>query len=458
MPKKKKGKKGKKEKKKTPHQLQVEALTRACDEAERVYRDTRDLNARLSRENEERRLTLAERRAEADEQAELFECSERQDARERKQRATQLKHEKTLLQAQVEQLRLQRERRTELYLENETLEGDLDRAREEARRAQEAADNEALDQERLLQNVETDAENAFREELSQRVDAHFKTAYHNLNAVAKAKYRRTEVLREELAFQHEGIVAVSRKIAEDSQRKSEVKHEVKSLEKADHDKAIQTTLEKRKRDQALKDADRLNQQLTELRNESEGFERESAEALSVVPPPPPGSDALHHLENVLREREAELCDLERRAATWEKRASAARACAVDIRNGSRRAGPPKNYDDVAASLDEGDGAHATLDARLWRGCHQRWSESDADLTAAPETLDVASVSTLPTLSKSVGERTRKTQRRPRPRAPRVQPAHISRRAPASLGFAQIMAFRSIARFERVRAATDLELG
>ena len=235
-----------------------------------------------------------------------------------------------------------RERRTELYLENETLEGDLDRAREEARRAQEAADNEALDQERLLQNVETDAENAFREELSQRVDKHFKTAYHNLNAVAKAKYRRTEVLlREELAFQHEGIVAVSRKIAEDSQRKSEVKHEVKSLEKSDHDKAIQTTLEKRKRDQALKDADRLNQQLTELRNESEGFERESAEALSVVPPPPPGSDALHHLENVLREREAELCDLERRAATWEKRASAARACAVDIRNGSRRAGPPK---------------------------------------------------------------------------------------------------------------------
>ena len=71
--------------------------------------------------------------------------------------------------------------------------------------------------------------------------------------------------------EHEGIVAVSRKIAEDSQRKSEVKHEVKSLEKADHDKAIQTTLEKRKRDQALKDADRLNQQLTELRNESEGF-------------------------------------------------------------------------------------------------------------------------------------------------------------------------------------------
>ena len=169
MPK-KKGKKGKKEKKKTPHQLQVEALTRACDEAERVYRDTRDLNARLSRENEERRLTLAEKRALADEQAELFECSERQDARERKQRATQLKHEKTLLQAQVEQLRLQRERRTELYLENETLEGDLDRAREEARKAQENADNEALDQERLLQNVETDAENAFREELSQRVD------------------------------------------------------------------------------------------------------------------------------------------------------------------------------------------------------------------------------------------------------------------------------------------------
>ena len=88
-------------------------------------------------------------------------------------------------------------------------------------------------------------------------------------------------------------------------------------------------LEKRKRDQALKDADRLNQQLTELRNESEGFERESAEALSVVPPPPPGSDALHHLENVLREREAELCDLERRAATWGSCASAARECAVE---------------------------------------------------------------------------------------------------------------------------------
>ena len=49
MPKKKKGKKGKKEKKKTPHQLQVEALTKACDEAERIYRDTRDLNARLER-------------------------------------------------------------------------------------------------------------------------------------------------------------------------------------------------------------------------------------------------------------------------------------------------------------------------------------------------------------------------------------------------------------------------
>ena len=119
------------------------------------------------------------------------------------------------------------------------------------------------------------------------------------------------MLREELAFQHEGIVACVAEDAEDSQRKSEVKHEVKSLEKADHDKAIQTTLEKRKRDQALKDADRLNQQLTELRNESEGFERESAEALSVVPPPPPGSDALQHLEGVLREREAELCDLER---------------------------------------------------------------------------------------------------------------------------------------------------
>ena len=118
-------------------------------------------------------------------------------------------------------MRLQRERRTELYLENETLEGDLDRAREEARRAQEAADNEALDQERLLQNVDTDAENAFREELSQRVDKHFKTAYHNPNAVAKAKYRRTEVLRKSSAFQHEGIVAG--KIAEDSQRKSEVK-------------------------------------------------------------------------------------------------------------------------------------------------------------------------------------------------------------------------------------------
>ena len=130
------GKKGKKEKKKTPHQLQVEALTRACDEAERMYRDTRDLNARFSSENEERRLTLAEKRALADEQAELFECSSGR-TRERKQRATQLKHEKALLQAQVEQLRLQRERRTELYLENETLEGDLDRAREEARRAQE---------------------------------------------------------------------------------------------------------------------------------------------------------------------------------------------------------------------------------------------------------------------------------------------------------------------------------
>ena len=114
MPKKKGKKKGKKEKKKTPHQLQVEALTKACDEAERVYRDTRDLNARLSRENEERRLTLAEKKACADEQAELFECSERQDARERKQQASSLKHEKTLLTAQVEQLRLQRERRTEL--------------------------------------------------------------------------------------------------------------------------------------------------------------------------------------------------------------------------------------------------------------------------------------------------------------------------------------------------------
>ena len=60
MPKKKKGKKGKKEKKKTPHQLQVEALTKACDEAERIYRDTRDLNARLSRENEERRRQAEE--------------------------------------------------------------------------------------------------------------------------------------------------------------------------------------------------------------------------------------------------------------------------------------------------------------------------------------------------------------------------------------------------------------
>ena len=77
MPKKKGKKKGKKEKKKTPHQLQVEALTKACDEAERIYRDTRDLNARLSRENEERRLTLAERRADADEQAAAAQIVER---------------------------------------------------------------------------------------------------------------------------------------------------------------------------------------------------------------------------------------------------------------------------------------------------------------------------------------------------------------------------------------------
>ena len=76
----------------------------------------------------------------------------------------------------------------------------------------------------------------------------------------------------------------------------------------------------------------------------------------------------------------------------------------------------------------------------------------------PETLDVASVSTLPTLSKSVGERTRKTQRRPRPRAPRVQPAHISRRAPASLGFAQIKRVPEHRALRAQRAATDLELG
>ena len=81
MPKKKKAKGQEEGEEEDPHQLQVEALTKACDEAERIYRDTRDLNARLSRENEERRLNLAEKRACADEQAELFECSERQDAR-----------------------------------------------------------------------------------------------------------------------------------------------------------------------------------------------------------------------------------------------------------------------------------------------------------------------------------------------------------------------------------------
>ena len=93
-------------------------------------------------------------------------------------------------------------------------------------------------------------------------------------------------------------------------------------------------------------------------------------------------------------------------------------------------GLPKNYDDAAASLDAGDGGHATLDARLWRGCHQRWSESDADLTAAPETLD-ASVSTLPTLSKSVGERTRKAPQRGCGRARRASSPRKFRRAPAS---------------------------
>ena len=94
--------------------------------------------------------------------------------------------------------------------------------------------------------------------------------------------------------------------------------------------------------------------MTELRNESEGFERESAEELSVVPPPPPGSDALHHLENVLREREAELCDLERRAATCDKRASAARACSSSVRRLFRAAArrrPP-----VACEAWSDDGA------------------------------------------------------------------------------------------------------
>ena len=39
---------------------------------------------------------------------------------------------------------------------------------------------------------------------------------------------------------------------------------MKSLEKSDRDKAIQDNSGEEKRDQALKDADRLNQQLTEL--------------------------------------------------------------------------------------------------------------------------------------------------------------------------------------------------
>jgi hypothetical protein len=151
--------------------------------------------------------------------------------------------------------------------------------------------------------------------------------------------------------------------------------------------------------------------------------------------------------------------MEARAEAWARRGAAARACAVDVRNGDRAAGPPPSYEDAARALDAGDGAAAPLDAVLWRRCRARWTEADADLVGAPAPDAASLAPSLPALSKSAANRSRKTTaRRPRAHAKRVQPAPISRRAPASLGAAQIKAFRSIARFERVRAATDLKLG
>lgn len=465
MPKKKKGKKGKKVKPPSAHELKVKELTEAGDAAERIYRDTRDLNERLSKENEERRLLLIEQQADADERAELFEWSERQDARARAQGASKWAHDVSILEARVAQLRLRRERRTELFLENEALESDLETARVQAVQEQEAADAEAVDDDRRLNEVERDAEDQFRAQLSERVDVHFKTAYNNLNAVAKAKYRRTEVLREELAMQREGIQEIDRRIAEDTRAKASVRSEVRALARADHDKAVALVLEKRKRDQAVADARRLETRAVELRAEADRFAREARDTLSVAPrpPPPPGhaSDGggLAHLEGVLRSRGANLAAMEARAEAWARRGAAARACAVDVRNGDRAAGPPPSYDDAARSLDDGDGAAAPLDAVLWRRCRARWTEADVDLVGAPAPDAASLAPSLPALSKSAADRSRKTTaRRPRAHAKRVQPAPISRRAPASLGAAQIKAFRSIARFERVRAATDLKPG